>query len=379
MTKHAFFPVAEPDLSCLEEEYLIEAFRSGWISSIGGFINRFEKDFASFCRVDNAIAVSNGTVALHLALTILGIGKGDEVIMPALTFAAVAAAVCYRGAKPVFVDSEPDIGTIDPEMVKEAISPKTKAIIAVHLYGHPASMQKILDLAKVRDLPVIEDAAEAHGAQYKGRPVGSIGHMATFSFYGNKILTTGEGGMLVTNNGELAASARFYKDHAMDPNRRYWHSAVGYNYRMTNLQAAVGCAQLERFDEMLQKRKALLSRYREALADCRDILINPSRTWARPVPWLICAILPEGTTGTVRDKLMARLREQGVDTRPYFHLLCDMPPYKKYRTVSRQGKICPVARDLSQRGMNLPTLTDPKRDMTSALSILHREISILGN
>jgi len=352
-----FLPVAEPDLGPLEEQYVLDALRSGWVSSIGKYIERFEKGFAAFCGAEHGVAVSNGTGAIDLALLAVGIGPGDEVIVPTLTFVATAAAVRHVGAEPVFVDSEPEIGTLDPRAVERAVSRRTKAIIPVHLYGHPADMDPILDLAKSHGITVIEDAAEAHGAKYKGRVAGSMGDMATFSFYGNKILTTGEGGMVVTNDKRLEKRLRFLKDHAMDPDRRYWHPEVGYNYRMTNLQAALGCAQLERFAELTKKRQRILELYREAFSDRPDILINPSRSWAEPVPWLVCALLPEGTTRDRRDALMADLKADNVDSRPYFHLLCDMPPYKSCRHAGKEGDALPVAEDLSARGMNLPSVT----------------------
>jgi len=355
LTRIPFLPVAEPDLGPLEEQYLLEAFRSGWISSIGAYIKRFEDAFARFCGVEHGVAVANGTVAIHLALRAANIGPGSEVIIPALTFVATAAAVRHAGAEPVFVDSESEIGTMDPRAVQLAITPRTKAIIPVHLYGHPADMDPILEIARARDLLVIEDAAEAHGAKYKAQVVGSIGHMATFSFYGNKILTTGEGGMVLTNDAKLADRLRFLKDNAMDPKRRYWHPEVGYNYRMTNLQAALGCAQLERFNELCARRQRVLDLYSAAFAARPDIRFNPSRDWATPVPWLVCPLLPEGTSRKERDALMAILREAGIDSRPYFHVLSEMPPYHGFRRVGATGEGLPVAQDLSARGMNLPS------------------------
>jgi perosamine synthetase len=352
-----FLPVAEPDLGPLEERYLLDAFRSGWISSLGPYIKRFEEDFALFCGVKHAVAVSNGTVALHLALVAAGIGSGDEVVVPALTFVATAAAVRHAGAEPVFVDSESEIGTLDPAAVERAMGPKTKAILPVHLYGHPADMDPILALAREKGLLVIEDAAEAHGAKYRSRTVGSMGHLSTFSFYGNKILTTGEGGAVVTDDDALAARVRFLKDHAMDPQRRYWHPEVGYNYRMTNLQAALGCAQLERFTELTANRQRIVELYRSAF-EGSTVAINPAEPWAVPVPWLVCAMLPQGTTRDERDVLIASLKEHGVDSRPYFHPLCNMPPYAECRRVgARGGPTLPVAEDLSARGLNLPSLT----------------------
>jgi perosamine synthetase len=372
--RNRFLPVAEPDLGPLEEQYLLDAFRSGWISSIGPYIERFEKAFASFCGVGYGVAVSNGTVAIHLALLAVGVRPGDEVIVPALTFVATASAVKYIGAVPVFVESEPEIGTLDPRAVERAVSLKTKAIIPVHLYGHPADMDPIIEIARRHGLAVIEDAAEAHGAKYKGRMVGSIGSCSTFSFYGNKILTTGEGGMIVTNDKALADRIRFLKDHAMDSNRRYWHPEIGYNYRMTNLQAAIGCAQLDRFNDLLSKRKKVLELYRTAFSKKPEILINPSRPWAVPVPWFVCAILPHGTTHDQRDSLMEKLREKGIDSRPYFHLLCDMPPYAPCRKVGINDNGLPVAEDLSLRGVILPSVTWLSNELITRIASIFQYI-----
>lgn len=365
---NSFIPLAEPDFGSLEEKYLLDAFRSGWISSIGEYIHKFESSFAKFCEAKFAIAVANGTVALDLALVVAQVGHGDEVIIPALTFVATAAAVRHVGAIPVFVDCEPEIGTMDSRAVARAVTPKTKAIIPVHLYGHPADMDPILDIADRHNLVIIEDAAEAHGARYKGKRVGSIGHMGTFSFYGNKILTTGEGGMIVTNNEVLANRIRFLKDHAMDTNRRYWHPEVGYNYRMTNLQAAIGCAQLERFDEIIEGKQSLLKLYLSVFSDATDYLINPKRVWAEAVPWLVCMILPEKSSEQDRDKLLSILKEKGVDSRPYFNLLCDMPPYKDFKKISSDNKNDLInSRYLSNRGFNLPSAISTKVKISSRL------------
>ena len=344
-----FLPVAGPDLSPLEEEYLLDAFRSGWISSLGPYIERFEREFAEFCEASYAVAVSNGTVALHLALLAAGVGPGDEVIVPALTFVATAAAVVHAGATPVFVDSEPEIGTMDPVCVEKALSPKTKAVIPVHLYGHPADMDPIMEIARRRELVVIEDAAEAHGARYKGKRVGGIGHMATFSFYGNKIITTGEGGMVVTNDEKYQERVRFLKDHAMDKTRRYWHPEVGYNYRMTNLQAAIGCAQLARSQELLASRFRLLHLYKSAFTES-SLSFNPSRAWAEPVVWLVCGLLSPASKHR-RNTMSDALRANGIDSRPGFPLVSTMPPYEFFRRSSSLD----VARGISERAFNLPS------------------------
>lgn len=347
------FHLAEPDIGPLELEYVTQAVRSGWVSSIGEFIGRFEKGIADLCEVNHAVAVSNGTVALHLTLVSLGIGPGDEVIVPSLTFAATAAAVIHAGATPVFVDSESDTYNMDPQAVEAAMTNRTKAIIPVHLYGHPADMDAMRRIVRGRNCIVIEDAAEAHGALYHRKKVGSIGKAGTFSFYGNKLLTTGEGGAVVTNDGKLAKRLRFLKDHAMDPKRRYWHPEIGFNFRMTNIQAALGCAQLERFNSLIEKRQQLIDSYREKFSDL-PVRINPSEEWAKPAPWLTTMLLPKGCKA---DELSKMLREIGIDSRPFFVPLDTMPPYNNFRRMSSSGEAgCPVAYDLYERGIILPTI-----------------------
>jgi len=249
-----FIPIAEPSITQKEISYVTDAVKSGWVSSLGYYIFEFEKKFAEFIGTKYALTTSNGTTALHLTLASLGIKEGDEVIIPDLTFVATANAVAYTGAKPIIVDVEEDIWCIDPDSIRKSITPKTKAIIPVHLYGHSADMDEIIKISNEYGLHVIEDAAEAHGAEYKGKKVGSLGKCGVFSFYGNKIITTGEGGMITTDDEKLYERAKFLRDHAMNKEKRYWHSEIGFNYRITNLQAALGLAQLERIEEFLDKR-----------------------------------------------------------------------------------------------------------------------------
>ncbi len=250
----SFIPIYEPILGSTEEQYVCQAVQSGWISSNGKYIKEFETLFAAFCGTAHGISVSNGTTALHLILHALGIGPGDEVIVPALSFVASANAVHYTGAKPVFADVDPVTWTIDPASVEALITERTKAIMPVHLYGHPAPMAALRLLAEQHDLLIVEDAAEAHGAQVGTQRTGALGHAAAFSFFANKVITTGEGGMVTTDDAALAARCRMLRDHAMPPERRYWHDEVGFNYRMTNLQAAVGVAQMARIDEFLRRK-----------------------------------------------------------------------------------------------------------------------------
>jgi perosamine synthetase len=340
-------PVSEPDLSGNELKYVTDCIESGWISSLGGYVARFQEAFSRLCGVKHGIAVCNGTVALHLALVTLGIGSGDEVIVPTLTFVATANAVTYTGAKPIFVDSDPEVWTMDPRRIEEKISPRTKAVIPVHLYGHPVAMEPVLEIAKRNGLLVIEDAAEAHGARCGGQMVGSLGDIGCFSFYGNKIITTGEGGMLVTDSPQWAERAEFLLDQAMSKERRYWHPEIGYNYRMANLQAAIGLAQTERLDEFVEKKRQIARWYTERLVDVPGLSLPPERPWARSVFWMY-SVLIGNEFGLERDQLMTQLREQGIDSRPFFWPVHLLPVYDR-------GESLPVAERLAQQGINLPS------------------------
>jgi perosamine synthetase len=341
-------PVAEPSLGEKELLYVSECVLTGWVSSAGKFVTRFEEIFADFCGTSHAVATSNGTAALHLALLALGIGPGDEVIVPTLTFIATANAVTYTGAQPVFVDSDPDTWNIDPRLIEEAVTPRTRAIIPVHLYGHPADMDPILDIARRHDLDVIEDAAEAHGARYKGRRVGGIGDIGIFSFYGNKIITTGEGGMVVTDRSDLAEKVRMLRDHGMAPDRRYWHPMLGYNYRMTNLQAALGVAQMERVGDIIAKKRQIAETYDEGLRQIPGLTLPPRTEWADNVFWLYTVLIDERKFGIGRDDLMAHLRTYGVETRPVFPPVHQQPIYDTGQALS-------IAERLSATGISLPS------------------------
>lgn len=349
MPSNDVIPISRPHFTGTEEKYLLDALRSGWISSIGKYIQAFEEKFATFCGVKHALAISNGTTALHLALVTAGIGAGDEVIVPDVTFVATANAVAYTGAKPVMVDISPDTLCICPEAIKAAITPKTRAIIPVHLYGHPADMDEINSIAKTHGLLVIEDAAEAHGAEYKGQRVGSFGNAAVFSFYGNKIVTTGEGGMITTDDPEFHAKARFLRDQAMSKEKRYWHDAIGFNYRMTNLQAAIGLAQMESIDVMLERRRQIFAQYCNAIETSDNVRLNHTANYARNVYWMIC-LEDDAFDDHTRSVFMQRLRENGIDTRPYFYPMTQMPMYKTTTP--------PVAARKSAIGINLPTYHD---------------------
>ncbi len=342
----SFIPISRPTIGSREKELVLDALDSGWVSSIGKYIDEFEEKFARYCGTRHALAVSNGTTALHLALATLGLKQGDEVIVPDLTFVATANAVAYTGATPVLADIDPETLCIDPASVKTLITPRTKAIIPVHLYGHPADMDALTDIADAHGLAVIEDAAEAHGAEYKGRRVGGLGKCGVFSFYGNKVITTGEGGMLTTNDPELWQRAKRLRDHAMSPSRRYFHDERGFNYRITNLQAALGVAQLERISDFLNRRAEILTWYRQEVRAGDHIRLNRVKNWAKSAFWMVCLEV-DSFDAAQRDTFMQALKARGIDSRPYF---CTMSSLPMYRQAPQ-----PVAARKAQIGLNLPS------------------------
>ncbi len=346
------YPIAKPDLSGNELKYVSKAVADGWVSSKGKFITDFESNFSQYVGRDFGVSTSNGTTALHLAIRALGIGKGDKVIVPDLTFAAPANAVLYEGAVPVFIDSSADYWNIDPDLIEEKIDNRTRAIIAVHLYGHSCDMDPIMKIAEKNNLMVIEDCAEAPGAKYKGRQVGTFGVVSCYSFYGNKIITTGEGGMCLSNDENLAMRMRILRDHGMSAEKRYWHDEVGYNYRMTNLQAALGVAQLQRMPEFIEKRRDIASWYGGFLSKKAGITNHPEMPWSTNAYWLYSILVKERGENE-RDDLMTKLKRDGVESRPFFYPLDTMPPYQNFV----DSQTFTVSADLSSRGMNLPTYT----------------------
>jgi perosamine synthetase len=349
-------PVAAPDLSENEEKYVVEAIRSTWISSTGPYVQTFETEFARQCGTRAAICVCNGTVALHLALLALDVRAGDEVLVPSLTYIATANAVRYVGAEPVFVDVDAETWCIDPEVLEASITRRTKGIIAVHLYGHPADMDAINHVAAIHGLWVIEDAAEAHFARYKGRPVGSLSPLATFSFYGNKIITCGEGGAITLSDPQLELRIKTLRGQGVDPNRRYFFPVTGYNFRLTNVACALLCAQLEHHEKMIDRRKELFLGYRKALKGIPGIGFQPVAEWAEPAPWLFCITVDEEIYGRTRNELMCFLAEEGIETRPFFVALHRLPPFRE--ESQRRGEVLPITDRLSASGINLPTYTN---------------------
>ncbi len=360
-------PVFEPWLSENVRRYVMDCVESGWISSLGEYVGRFEREFARFCEARHAVATSNGTTALHLALATLGIGPGDEVLVPDLTFVATANAVRYTGATPVLVDADPVTWTLDAEDARRKVTPRTRVVIPVHLYGHPVNLDPVLELARAWGLKVVEDAAEAHGARYKGRRVGALGDVGVFSFYGNKIITTGEGGMVVTNDPALAERAAFLRDHAMDPKRRYYHPEVGFNYRMTNIQAAIGCAQLEQAGAILDRRKVIAATYEAELAGVAGLTRPPAAPWAENVYWMY-SVLVEPEFGRDRAAVREGLRARGIDSRPFFVPLHELPPY-------RSDAAFPVATALARQGINLPSGTGLRPEEIATVCAALRELA----
>ncbi len=345
----SFIPVAVPLLNGNEKKYVNDCLDTTWISSNGKYINLFEEAFAKWLGTKHAIACCNGTVALHLPLIALNIKPGDEVIVPTLTYIATANAVRYCGATPVFVDCLPDTWNMDPEDVERKITPRTKAIIAVHLYGNPCDMTSLQCIAERNGLPIIEDAAECHGATFDGKKCGTFGKAGVFSFFGNKIITTGEGGMVVTNDDELAQQIRLLRGQGMDPDRRYWFLITGYNYRMTNIEAAIGLAQLENVEEHISLRNKAALKYQSYFEQHSDLFVTQQIADNVKNVWWMYSILLTDKAKISRDQLIAELNRAGIESRPLFYPLHIMPPY--YDETAN----CPVAEGIAARGINLPT------------------------
>lgn len=355
-----FIPVCEPSLLGNERKYLMDAVETGWISSAGKYIPAFEKAFAKYCGAKHGIAVCNGTSALHLALVALGVGQNDEVIIPDFTMIASAVSVCYTGAKPVFVDAEPHTWNIDPAKIEEEIAHRTKAIMPVHIYGHPCNMNPILETAKKHGLKIIEDAAEAHGAEYKGKKVGSFGDISAFSFFANKNITTGEGGMVVTNDDELADKCRYFKNlcFPLQEKRSYIHSDIGFNYRMSNLHAAVGLAQVEKADEYRARRIRNAHLYHKYLHDLPGITLQPEALDCLNVYWMNGVLINSEVYGHTRNEVVAYLKTQGIDTRNFFIGMHRQPSLEKFG-CDISGDY-PVSNRLAENGFYIPSASHLK-------------------
>jgi perosamine synthetase len=359
-TVASMIPVYKPFIGDTEKSYVADAVESTWVSSKGRYLDEFESGFSRFVGAREGIATCNGTVSLHLALAALGLGSSDEVIVPTFTYVASVNAIHYTGATPVFVDSDPEYWNLDPGLIEASITPRTAAIMVVHLYGHPADMDPIMEIADAHGIAVIEDAAEAHGAEYRGRKVGCIGLAGSFSFFGNKIITTGEGGMVVTDDAEFAVRCRHLRGQGVSLTRTYWHDVVGFNYRMTNVAAAIGVAQLERVDEILAAKRRIAHRYRAVLSTIPGVVFQPEMAWATNVYWMVSILVDP----SLRDGLASFLRENDVETRPFFHPAHTMPMYRG------GGGSFPVAERLGASGINLPSfpqLSDAEIDRVCEL------------
>ncbi|MDE2166813.1 MAG: DegT/DnrJ/EryC1/StrS family aminotransferase [Alphaproteobacteria bacterium] len=312
-----FIPWAEPSLWGNEEAYVVDALRSTWISG-GPYVERFERDLASYLGVRHAVAVANGTAALHLAYLALGINPNDEIIVPGFAFMAAANIAVQMRARPTFSDVDPATWCLHAEDVRPLISPRTKAIVTVHTYGNMCAMSELLDLADRHGIPVIEDTAEALGSSMSSRQAGTFGAIGTFSFHATKSLTTGEGGMLVTQSDELADSVRLYRSHGLRRSRHYWHEVPGHNFRLTNLQAALGCAQFENFERMARERQRVVAAYAQHLAGVRGITMQKITSECTPLIWAVAVQLDPASFPHGRDAVMNAMYTAGVETRPGF-------------------------------------------------------------
>ncbi len=347
-------PVCEPTLKGNELKYVEDCIKTNWISSAGKYIKLFEEKFSEFCSTKYGIACSNGTTALHLALESIGIKKGDEVIIPDFTMIATANAVIYSQARPILIDSEDKTWNMDPKLIEEKITDKTKAIMPMHTYGHPCDMDKIKNIAEKHDLKIVEDAAESHGALYKEKKTGSIGDIGCFSFYGNKIITTGEGGMIVTDDEKIAEKARLLRNHAFTK-PRFIHNELGFNYRMTNIQAAIGLAQMENADQLVESRINNARLYNELLKEVEGITTPPEEDWAKNVYWMY-GVLVEKEFGVKKEELMEKLKEKGIDTRSFFYPMHLQPIFQEddERFPDTKGNY-PVSDMLYEKGLYLPS------------------------
>lgn len=365
-------PVNEPLLSGNELDYVTDCIRTGWVSSAGKYINAFESSWAAYCGKKQGIAVSNGTTALDVAVYCLGLTPGDEVILPSFTIISCVIAIVKNNGKPVLVDCDPKTWTMDVSQVQEKITSRTRAVMPVHIYGHPVDMDPLLDLAEDHDLAIIEDAAEAHGAEYcsgkRGlwKRCGSFGTLSCFSFYANKLITTGEGGMVLTDDEILAGKARAYRDLCFQPSRRFCHEHLGNNYRLTNIQAALGLAQIERVEQIIAQKRRMAELYSECLRDIPDIQLPTEESWAKSVYWMYGLVLSK-KCGMNNTEFAKALLDKGIDTRPFFIGMHEQPALKKLGLFKNEKY--PITKRIARQGLYLPsglTLTDEQINRVSS-------------
>jgi perosamine synthetase len=362
----AMIPVSEPLIGEREAAYALDCVQSGWISSEGPYVARFEAAWAAYCGVRHGVAVTNGTAALYASAAAIELGAGDEVILPSFTIIGCAQAIIAAGASPVLVDADPATWCMDADQVARRITPRTRAIMAVHIYGHPVDMDPLHDLAVKHGLSIIEDAAEAHGAEYRGARAGSLGDMGCFSFYANKILTTGEGGMVVTDDAALAERVRSYRNMAFRTDRRFYHTAYGRNERMTALQAAIGLAQVEDIDARVQRKRAIGHRYSALLAGIDGLQLPVEMPYAKNVYWMYGIVIDEAL-GFDAAELARRLFRRGVATRPFFVGMHEQPVLRARGLFA--GERYPVTERVARQGLYLPsglTLTGDQMERVAA-------------
>ncbi|HEV2602645.1 MAG TPA: DegT/DnrJ/EryC1/StrS family aminotransferase [Microvirga sp.] len=342
----------KPSITEREVELAEDAARHGWGERCYEYIDAFESGFRSYLGVDFAIATSSCTGALHMGLAALGIGQGDEVILADTNWIATAAPIVHLGAKPIFVDVRPDTWCIDPEQVARKITQRTKAIIATHIYGNLCEMDELLQIGEAYGIPIIEDAAEAIGSQYRGRPAGTLGLFGTFSFHGTKTITTGEGGIFVTNSGDLFRKVQTLSNHGRSPGqtKQFWPDVVGFKYKMSNIQAAIGVAQLERVDELVTRRRDILYSYKQKLLHCKSVALNPEPQHVINGAWMPTVIF-SAKSGATREKAIAAFKAENIDARVFFYPLSQLPMFDD--TLDN-----PVAYELAERGFNLPSYHD---------------------
>ena len=345
-------PVCEPSLEEEDIGNVLECVRSGWISSSGSYLSNFEREWAHYCGGEYGIAVANGTVALELALSCLDLEPGSEVVVPTFTIISCALAIVRAQCVPVLVDTDPHTWQMDVAQIADKITSKTRAILPVHIYGHPVDMDPLLACARQYNLAVIEDAAEVHGAHYKGRTCGSLGDMSTFSFYANKLITTGEGGMVLTNSSDLAARARKRRNLCFEPERRFLHHELGYNFRMTNVQAALGVAQVRRIERIVARKRAIAAAYTERLQEVELLELHKEAPWARHVYWVYGVIVKEEAPYSVED-VVNKLSAEGIQTRPFFLGLHEQPVLQTQGYFHNEHY--PVAERMAARGFYLPS------------------------
>ncbi len=360
-------PVCQPTLEGNERKYVLQCMDTNWISSRGKFVDEFEEKFSHYCGVRFGITTNSGTTALHLALATMGLGPGDEVIIPSFTMISTANAIAYLDAEPVVVDVEPRTWNIDPDKIEAKITDRTRAIIPIHTYGHPADMDRLRAIADKYGIDIVEDAAEAHGAEYKGRKAGSFGKMASFSFYANKIITTGEGGMIVTDDEELANRLQTLRNYGFTQERHFWHKVMGFSYRMTNLQAAIGLAQFERIDELLGSRRNNAKLYNRLLGDVPGITTPPESENVKSAYWMY-GVLVEDDFGIGKDELRQKLADRGIETRSFFIPIHLQPIYS--HLLSDQF---PVSEELGRKGFYLPSASSLRPDQIEFIADVIRD------